>query len=64
MTGPSSSCPLGKISYPTDREARKALTRLVRIRAVKGSERMEDHSYRCPECGAWHLTSKSRAESW
>lgn len=57
-------CPLGKVGYPSDREARKVLTRLVRFRAVTFAERMEDHSYRCPECGDWHLTSKTRKESW
>lgn len=61
---PENTCPTGKITYPSDREARKTLTRLIRHRAVRGDQRIEDHSYQCPECGAWHLTSKTRAESW
>lgn len=50
-----------KVTYPTEREARKALTRLIRFRAVDPkSEFMEDHAYHCQECDLWHLTSKSR----
>lgn len=62
VTGPrdqqTATCPVGKVSYPSEREARKALTRLVRFRAVHGDGFLEDHAYRCPACPSWHLTSK------
>ena len=50
------SCPSGKIPYRDQREARKQLTRLLRRRAVSGTDRIEVGAYACPDCDAWHLT--------
>jgi hypothetical protein len=50
--------PCQKVCYPTQREANKALTKLLRFRAVHGkTDRMELRAYACPTCEAWHLTS-------
>jgi DNA-directed RNA polymerase subunit RPC12/RpoP len=60
VTAPSACT---KVTYRTQDEARKTLTRLVRFRGVQGqTERMEDHAYRCPRCGFWHLTSMTRSD--
>lgn len=51
-------CETGKIRYGSQREANKALTKLLRFRAVQGrTERLEQRSYHCRPCDGWHLTS-------
>lgn len=51
-----------KVSYPSQAEARKALTKLVRFRGVQcQTDYMEDHAYACPHCESWHLTSRTRS---
>lgn len=61
--------PCGKVGYSSQREADKALTRLVRYRAVRGfdPERIEIRSYRCSKeicvregVPVFHLTSLGR----
>lgn len=53
------TCPhSAKVCYPTEREAKKALTRLIRVRAVQGSDTFEVSAYKCPKDRRhWHLTS-------
>jgi len=51
-------CPSGKVRYPTQREANKALTKLLHFRAVQGmTDRMEIRAYSCQRCDGWHTTS-------
>lgn len=49
-------CVCGKLSIPSVRAARQA----IRQEAVKGHARF---SYRCPETGALHLTSRPSWDS-
>lgn len=49
-----------KIPFPTKRAALDELARIIK-RAVDGERRkghMEKGCYECPDCGAWHLSSK------
>lgn len=51
------SCPSGKIKFASGEDARK-ITResFKRNSRFKGTPR----SYRCPECGSWHITANGR----
>lgn len=52
-----------KIKYTSQAEARKALTKLTKFRAIHGGDldRLEQRAYPCPICvGSWHLTSMAR----
>lgn len=48
------SCPSGKHPYPSKAAARRALTALARHGRTRGVP------YSCPECGAWHHTTKPK----
>lgn len=50
-----------QVTYADEREAAKALTRLMRVRAVQGSgpiTKMEERSHWCEQHDGYHLTSK------
>jgi hypothetical protein len=65
------TCPYGKESWPTKALADAAL-KDIWSRPRPGGRRMEHHSYQCPDCGHWHLTSQdagwvarpSQSELW
>jgi hypothetical protein len=46
-----------KVRYRNNLDARIALAKL---RAQDKSGHTERRAYRCPECKAWHLTSKGK----
>ncbi len=46
-----------KRAYATKGEAKLALRGIRSFRRHQGSKRQEDHAYRCPMCGAYHLAS-------
>ncbi|WP_433666912.1 hypothetical protein ACQP06_25190 [Nocardia sp. CA-136227] len=48
----------GKIRYPHRREAELMLASMNRA----NPQRREKHSYRCPDCAGWHLTSWTTSE--
>ncbi|MFE3759485.1 hypothetical protein ACFXO9_34730 [Nocardia tengchongensis] len=48
----------GKIRYPNRREAELMLASMNRT----NPQRREKHSYRCPDCAGWHLTSWTTSE--
>lgn len=50
MTGPG--CRSGKTPYPSKGHARRAVAALAKHGRTQGTP------YRCPECDAWHMTSK------
>jgi len=49
-----------KVQYPTRGAARAALRAHWSKPRCKRRKRMPHSVYRCPWCGAWHLTSKGR----
>lgn len=55
-----SRCPTGKVRYPTDLEAAKALKRFASARAEHGNGHAETRFYRCRKCNGFHLTSQPR----
>jgi ssDNA-binding Zn-finger/Zn-ribbon topoisomerase 1 len=48
-------CPTGKIGY---QHRRIAQARLASVQQIEHHQ--ERKAYRCPWCGAWHLTSDGR----
>lgn len=49
-------CPSGKRAYVSGQQAYRAL-RLTTARRRAWHQRTTEHAaYRCPACGAWHLT--------
>lgn len=48
------ACPTHKVKFRTQLDAKIVLAK--RIRQDKGELR----EYRCPRCGAWHLTSQEK----
>jgi hypothetical protein len=56
-------CVTGKLRYPSQDRAGKALNELLRLRAVRGqTEVFEQRAYPCGRCDGWHLTSKATAD--
>lgn len=49
-----------KRRYGSERSARQKLRELRKSRRLRHSQKVEDHAYHCPKCGAWHLTSQPR----
>lgn len=59
----ASPCPTRKVRYASPSDARAALTRLLRVRAVAGQTRsFEQRSYQCGRCDGWHVTSMPRSD--
>lgn len=52
-------CPSGKISFKTEEEAKKELTRIVESNFKPWvNKKMPCRYYKCEDCGNYHLTSK------
>jgi hypothetical protein len=49
----------GKIQFPTKAED-DAEIKVCRAKAPINPRRREKRCYRCPHCGAWHLTSRPK----
>lgn len=48
-------CHTGKVAYPTPKACWDAITH--RNRDTRSHSGKSGRAYRCPECGAWHMTS-------
>lgn len=46
------TCPSGKVPYPTKAACRRACAAMAKHGHTIG------HPYRCPTCPGWHMTSK------
>lgn len=57
------ACSSGKASHPTQGEARRVLLRIRQdqAQAVAPTEHAPTETYRCPECGWWHLTKRPQS---
>ncbi len=53
-------CPTGKVSHPTEHAAQTELVGALVAKNRGRNQRREIRTYRCPMCGAWHLTSKEK----
>ncbi len=49
-------CPSGKRGYVSGRDAHRALRAAIARRRRTHQRTTERSVYRCPACGAWHLT--------
>jgi CO dehydrogenase/acetyl-CoA synthase alpha subunit len=57
----SSRCDTGKVRYPNELEAGKALKRAAAGRHQRGElNHVERRFYRCRRCGGFHLSSQPR----
>lgn len=54
-------CPSGKRSYSSGQQAWSALQRITTRRRRDHQRTVEQSAYRCPACGAWHLTHHPRS---
>lgn len=52
-------CPTGKRQFPDELAADEAAATVTRknLRRPREEGRTACRSYRCPDCGAWHVTS-------
>lgn len=57
-----SRCTTGKVRYPNELEAGKALKRFATNRADHGTAKAETRYYRCHRCRGYHLTSQPRKD--
>lgn len=53
-------CTSGKRSYDTPQAAYRAMQTITTRRRRDHQRRTEQSAYRCPACGAWHLTHYPR----
>jgi hypothetical protein len=56
-------CPTGKWVYATEDAARVALERWQHPNILHYGTRRPVRCYRCPDCGAWHLTSRPERDT-
>lgn len=56
-TQPADTCRTTKKVYPTQAEATAELLAIAKRPQLANRPKQEDHSYLCPHCGGYHLTS-------
>lgn len=55
VRGIRGTCVTGKVRF---RDRHSASVALARAQRDPNPGRVEERTYRCPECAGWHLTSK------
>lgn len=62
MVLPTGVCRTGKMRFPDERTAARALRQARQNREAMHSGRVEKRYYRCPHCEGFHLTSRDYRE--
>lgn len=59
---PTNRCPTGKVRHPDRDTARRALGDARATADERRDRKTPRHTYRCPICAGFHVTSQSRTQ--